>query len=82
MLGISKRGDPYLRKLLVHGACAVIRAAKDKDDPLSQWLMRLTSRRNMSVATVALANKTARMARSMIRNELDYEPQRAASSLG
>jgi hypothetical protein len=36
----------------------------------------------MNVATVALANKTARMAWSMIRNELDYEPQRAASSLG
>jgi transposase len=82
LLGISKRGDPYLRKLLVHGARAVIRAAKDKDDPLSQWLMRLTSRRHMNVATVALANKTARMAWSMIRNELDYEPQRAASSLG
>ena len=82
MLGISKRGDPYLRKLLVHGARAAIRAAKDKDDPLSQWLMRLTSRRHMNVATVALANKTARIAWSMIRNELDYEPQRAASSLG
>lgn len=82
LLGISKRGDPYLRKLLVHGARAVIRAATDKDDPLSQWLMRLTSRRHMNVATVALANKTARMAWSMIRNELDYEPQRAASSLG
>ena len=82
LLGISKRGDPYLRKLLVHGARAVIHAAKDKDDPLSQWLMRLTSRRHVNVATVALANKTARMAWSMIRNELDYEPQRAASPIG
>ena len=82
LLGISKRGDPYLRKLLIHGARAVICAAKDKDDPLSQWLMRLTSRRHMNVATVALANKTARMAWSMIRNELDYEPQRAASPIG
>ena len=40
LLGISKRGDPYLRKLLVHGARAVIYAAKDKDDRLSQWVMR------------------------------------------
>jgi transposase len=82
LLGISKRGDPYLRKLLVHGARAVIYRAKDKDDPLSQWLMRLTSRRHMNVATVALANKTARMAWSMIRNDMDYEPGRAASLLG
>jgi transposase len=82
LLGISKRGDPYLRKLLVHGARAVISAAKDKDDRLSQWVMRLTSRRHMNVATVALANKTARMAWSMIRNDTDYEPERAASLPG
>jgi transposase len=81
-VGISKRGDPYLRKLLVHGARSVINAAKNKDDPLSQWLMKLTTRRHTNVATVALANKTARMAWSMIRNDMDYEPGRATSLLG
>ena len=82
MLGISKRGDPYLRKLLVHGARSVIYAAKDKDDRLSRWVKGLASRRHMNVATVALANKTARMAWALIRNEQDYEPERAASVLG
>ncbi len=42
LLGISKRGDSYLRKLLVHGARAVIRHAKDRDDGLSQWLKQLS----------------------------------------
>jgi transposase len=44
LLGISKRGDSYLRSLLVHGARAVIRTAKDKDDRLSQWVTRLVAR--------------------------------------
>jgi len=82
LLGISKRGDPYLRKLLIHGARSVIYAAKDKDDPLSQWVRGLAARRHVNVATVALANKTARMAWAMVRNETDYEPERAASALG
>jgi transposase len=78
LLGISKRGDPYLRRLLVHGARAVIQHAKDKDDPLSQWVMRLVARRHVNVATVALANKTARIAWAMIRTGEDYQHERAA----
>ncbi|MEX1056622.1 MAG: IS110 family transposase [Natronospirillum sp.] len=62
LLGISKRGDSYLRKLLVHGARAVMRHAGDKDDGLSRWLKGLTSRKHANVATVAMANKTARIA--------------------
>ena len=61
LLGISKRGDGYLRKLLVHGARAVLRHAKDRNDPLSQWLNGLAARRHANVATVALANKIARV---------------------
>ena len=79
LLGISKRGDPYLRSLLVHGARSVIRTAKDKDDRLSQWVMNLVARSHPNVAAVALANKTARMAWAMIRNGTDYQPERAAS---
>jgi len=82
LLGISKRGDPYLRKQLIHGARSVIYAAKGKDDPLSQWVNRLVSRRHINVAAVALANKTARMAWSMMRNDTDYQPERAAGLLG
>jgi len=77
LLGISKRGDPYLRSLLIHGARAVIRTAKDKDDRLSQWIARLAARRHPNVVAVALANKTARMAWAMLRNGTDYQPDLA-----
>jgi transposase len=58
--GISKRGDRYLRTLLVHGARAVVRYAEHKDDALSRWLMRIKQQKGANVAAVALANKNAR----------------------
>jgi transposase len=73
LLGISKRGDGYLRKLLVHGARAVIRHAKTRDDALSQWLNELTSRKHVNVVTVALANKTARVAWAIVHNDTAYD---------
>ena len=79
LLGISKRGDSYLRKLLVHGARAVLRDVKDRDDALSQWLNTLTARKHVNVATVALANKTARVAWAIMHNDTAYDPMRAAS---
>lgn len=79
LLGISKRGDSYLRKLLVHGARAVIRHAKDRDDGLSQWLNALKARKHANVVTVALANKTARIAWAIVHDEASYEPMLAAS---
>ena len=60
LLGISKRGDSYLRTLLIHGARAVIRYAENKADPDS-WLRKVMARRNKNVAAVALANKNARI---------------------
>jgi transposase len=78
LLGISKRGDSYLRSLLIHGARSVIRCAKGKDDPLSQWVVRLVERSHPNVAAAALANKTARIAWAMLRNGTDYQPERAA----
>jgi len=57
LLGISKRGDTYLRSLLVHGARAVVRYVKDKSGRTEDWLHGLLSRRNTNVAIVALANK-------------------------
>ena len=78
LLGISKRGDGYLRKLLVHGARAVLRHVKDRDDALSQWLNTLTARKHVNVATVALANKTARVAWAIVHNDTAYDPMLAA----
>ncbi len=78
LLGISKRGDGYLRKLLVHGARAVIRHARNRDDALSEWLKELTARKHVNVVTVALANKTARIAWAIVHNETDYDPRLAA----
>jgi transposase len=62
LLGISKRGDAYLRSLLVHGARAVIRTAQPKSDRLSTWAMRIATTRHPNIAAVALASKTARIA--------------------
>jgi transposase len=60
LLGISKRGDGYLRRLLVHGARAVVRVCERKTEPTDRWLRTLLQRRNKNVAAVALANKNAR----------------------
>jgi transposase len=78
LLGISKRGDAYVRSLLVHGARAMIRTAQAKEDRLSRWVMRIATTRHPNVAAVALANKTARMAWAMMKNGTDYQPDRAA----
>lgn len=78
LLGISKRGDSYVRSLLVHGARAMIRTAKAKDDRLSQWVTRIATRRHPNIAAVAMANKTARIAWAMMKNGTDYQPELAA----
>ena len=59
--GISKQGDRYLRRLLVLGATAVIRHARTKDTPEVMWLKGLLERRSARLASVAQANKTARI---------------------
>jgi transposase len=74
LLGISKRGDAYLRTLLIHGARSVVKTCQDKDDVLSRWVQSLCSRRNKNVAAVALANKTMRMAWALLTSEADYNP--------
>jgi transposase len=60
LLGITKAGNSHLRRLLIHGARAVLRHAVGKSDALSQWLLALQQRRGSNRAAVALANKTAR----------------------
>ena len=61
LLGISKRGDRYLRKLLIHGARATLRWARTKTDSRSQWLRGLLERRGWNRTAVAVANKNARI---------------------
>jgi transposase len=64
---ISKRGDVYLRYLLIHGARSVVRCAAKKEDPKSKWITQLQHRRGANRTYVAVANKTARMAWAMLR---------------
>jgi len=74
LLGISKRGDSYLRMLLIHGARAVIRVAERRAGYAGSWLARLLARRNQNVAAVALANKNARIVWALLAQERDYDP--------
>jgi transposase len=71
--GISKRGDRYLRWVLIHGARAVVAHVGEKQDHLSCWLRRLVARRGMNKAVVALANKNARVAFALIHGEQPYD---------
>lgn len=73
LLGISKRGDKYLRSLLVHGARAVVNHAHKKDDALSLWVTRLVKTRGKNKATVALANKLARIAWAVTTSGKPYQ---------
>lgn len=61
LFGISKRGDGYLRKLLIHGGRSTLRWAKLKTDRRSQWIREVIERRGMNKAAVAVANKNARI---------------------
>lgn len=80
ILGISKRGDPYLRQLLIHGARAVIRYVERHDDALSRWIKRMLARKHVNVVAVALANKTARMAWAIVHGQVDSDPSLMAAS--
>jgi len=75
LLGISKRGDAYLRTLLIHGARSALIVADKKEDPRSRWLQNLCSRRNKNIAAVALANKNARIAWALLSKATDYLPE-------
>ncbi len=72
LLGISKRGDRYLRTLLIHGARATVHRARRKTDARSRWIMSLEQRRGKNIATVAIANKNARIAWALLTSEAEY----------
>jgi len=69
VLGISKRGDRYLRTLLIHGARSVLNNAKAPPE----WAVRLAERRPPNVVTVALANKTARTIWALLAHDRAYQ---------
>ena len=73
LLGISKRGDAYVRGLLIHGARAVLRVSGRKTDPRSRWVQAVAARRHQNVAVVALANRMARTAYALLAREEDYQ---------
>ena len=79
---ISKQGDVYLRMLLIHGGRSVLRASHLDDsgtDPFRTWACRLHERRGHNKAAVAVANKLARFAWVVWRNECDFETMRQAA---
>lgn len=73
LLGISKRGDSYLRQLLVHGARSALLAANKKGDPRSLWLQQLKLRAGANRTAVALANKNARIIWAIVANDTLYQ---------
>lgn len=73
LLGISKRGNKYLRKQLVHGARSVVLQAANKEDPLSRWINRIRIERGWNKAVVALANKMARIDWAVLRHNTRYQ---------
>lgn len=70
--GISKKGDCYLRSLLVHGARSVIRSCVKKEDPKSRWVNDKVARRGKNKAAVALANKNARTIWALLAKGENY----------
>ena len=75
LLGISKRGDTYLRTLLIHGARAVLLHAKTP----SPWLQQLSQRRPLNVVVVALANKIARTIWAVLAHDRAYDKEHVSS---
>ena len=83
LLGMSKRGDAYLRTLLIHGARSAILAAQHKVDNTNGWLANLLTRRHPNIAAVALANKNVRTVWALLAHgrefKADYVPVRMAA---
>jgi transposase len=79
LLGISKRGDGYLRTLMIHGARSVILRAQKKVGYAESWLGRLLARRHKNIVACALANHTARVAWALLAHDRRYESTYSAA---
>lgn len=74
LLGISKRGDRYVRTLLIHGARSVLWRLNKEDSPQNKWLSALVERRGNNKACVALANRNARVIWALMAKGSCYQP--------
>ena len=74
LLGISKHGNSYLRKLFIQGARAVLQQRTKQAPGLNEWLAQLARRAHNNVVAVALANKLARIAWAVLAKEEQYHP--------
>jgi transposase len=81
LLGISKRGDVYLRTLLIHGARAVLFHRMRQVEHQDGWLMKLRARRNANIAAVALANKNARVVWALLAHGREYSEAPVAAAV-
>ena len=81
LLGISKRGDKYIRTLLIHGARSALTRCKNTDHEYGRWLAEKRQKLNLNKAAVALANKNARIIWSLLKTggEFDCNNQRGAT---
>jgi transposase len=76
---ITKRGDPYLRTLLVQGAKSVVNSSHTRSDPISQWVLALKLRAGWQKAVVALANKNARILWAIMTKEARFDRQHVSA---
>jgi len=78
LLGVSKRGNRYLRTLLVHGARSMLIAAARRDHAHHRWARSVAVRRGNNIAAVAVANKTGRIAWALMAHGGEYDGALAA----
>ena len=74
LIGISKHGNRYLRKLFIHGARTVLHLVQDRTSPMTRWADSLKERAHVNVAAVAMANKMARIAWAVLTKGERYRP--------
>lgn len=77
--GITKRGDDYLRMLMIQGARAAVMTATKRDDPTSRWLVQLTQRVGWQKASVAMANKNARILWAVMTRGTNFDPRHVSN---
>lgn len=80
LLGISKRGNRYLRKNLIHGARAVLPYLAERDTPLGKWVRGLLARAHKNKVVVALANKMARIAWALLAHGRNFNAERSVAA--
>jgi len=77
LMGISKRGDCYLRTLLIHGGRTVVRVAHQHQDRRNRWVSELEQRRGKNISAVAVANNNARIAWALLSHKTTYQASAA-----